>query len=214
MTKVLFPIAYLPPVSWIALAHYYKDVSIELLETYPKQTFRNRCIIATASGRLNLSVPVIRINGNHTKTADIIIDHSKNWQQLHWRSIETAYNKSPYFMFYRDRFEPIFFKKHEKLIELNRNLLEIVFKTLQIHSINLNFTSEYKTNTTELDFRTRFNPKSNPYQNITSNIPRYIQVFEEITGFLPDLTILDLIFNLGPEALPYLKKIQILKDNQ
>ena len=113
MQPILLSTAYFPSISWIAVALQSVRVEIEIHETYLKQTYRNRCNIATASGILSLTVPVKRVNGNHTKTADIQIDNSEKWQNLHWKSIITAYNKSPYFLFYRDLFEPVFFKKQE-----------------------------------------------------------------------------------------------------
>lgn len=97
----------------MAVAFHASNIIIEKHETYPKQTFRNRCHIATSAGMQAITVPVKRINGNHTKTGDILIDNSKNWQIQHWRSIETAYNKSPYFLFHRDWIEPLYNRKFE-----------------------------------------------------------------------------------------------------
>jgi len=214
MRPVLLSTSYFPPVSWMLMAYKYQKVYIELHETYPKQTFRNRCIIASSSGKLSLSVPVIRINGNHTKTNDIHIDNSRNWQQLHWRSIETVYNKSPYYLYYRDQFELLFNRKKELLVELNHEIIEILLKILRINSTDINYTTDYELNSSAIDLRNSFSPKDFPYQKLTHTLPRYIQVFEENTGFIPDLSILDLLFNLGPEALPYLAGIQIIQPTQ
>ena len=131
MKPVLLSTAYLPPISWMSVVLKTASSIIEIYETYPKQTFRNRCNIATSSGLLILTVPVMRTNGNHTKTLDIRIDNSKNWQRLHWRSIITAYNKSPYFLYYRDLFEHVYQKNHERLIDLNQELFTILLKALQ-----------------------------------------------------------------------------------
>ena len=209
MKSLLLSTSYLPPVSWMALALKYQDVSIELHETYPKQTFRNRCNIATASGILNLSIPVIKVDGNHTQTRNILIDNSKNWQQLHWRSIMTAYNKSPYFLYYRDMIEPIYHKKQETLVTLNQELLIVLLTILNFKTIKIHDTLEYDVEPESTNLRNSFNPKQQPYQNVTKVLPRYMQVFEEIHGFIPDLSIIDLLFNLGPDASAYLSNVEL-----
>ena len=209
MNSVLLSTAYLPLVSWMAVAFQSGSIGIEIHETYPKQTFRNRCNIATSSGILSLTVPVNRINGNHTKTADMAIDNSTNWQHLHWQSIITAYNKSPYFLYYRDLFEPVYHKQHKLLIDLNQELLAILIKSLKKDSVLFSLTTQYTTDPPYIDLRNSFHPKNKPYQINTCELPRYIQVFEEKHGFIPDLSIIDLLFNLGPDAIQYLLKVNI-----
>ncbi|MDO9254324.1 MAG: WbqC family protein [Bacteroidales bacterium] len=208
MKPVLLSIAYLPPVSWMAVALQSDKIALEVHETYPKQTFRNRCNIATASGILSLTIPVKRINGNHTKTCDIHIDNSKNWQLLHWRSIVTAYNKSPYFLYYRDQLEPIFLKKHDLLIDFNRELFDCILKALKIKTIDVFYTTEYEMNPDSVDLRNSFHPKY-ALRNISCILPRYMQTFEEFHDYLPDLSIIDLLFNIGPDALPYLASTEL-----
>jgi len=209
MKPVLLSTAYLPPVSWIAAALQSADFDIEVHETYPKQTFRNRCNIATSSGILSLTVPVIRRNGNHTKTIDIGIDNSTNWQKHHWRSIVSAYSKSPYFIYYRDHFEIIYQKEYNRLFDLNQDLILLLFHLLKIPGKKVNTTLQYTISCTyQLDLRNSFQPKKKPYQALFPNVPRYLQVFEEIHGFLPDLSIIDLLFNLGPDSLHYLTSMQ------
>lgn len=206
MKPVLLSIAYLPPISWMAVALQSGSIVLEIHETYPKQTFRNRCNIATASGILSLTIPVKRVNGNHTKTCEIQIDNSKNWQLLHWRSIITAYNKSPYFLYYRDSFEPIFLKQYELLVDFNRELLNVILNALKIKNIEILSTTEYEMKPDFQDLRNSFHPKY-PHRDVTYNLTRYMQAFEEFHGFLPDLSIIDLLFNLGPDALPYLTNV-------
>ena len=209
MRTVIISTAYLPPLSWMAVASQAKSITIEKCETYPKQTFRNRCNIATSGGVQALTVPVKRINGNHTRTEEILVDNSKNWQIQHWRSIETAYNKSPYFLFYRDWIEPLYIRKFEYLVELNQELLIILIKLLNIKEIEVSFSGRYENNPNYIDLRTSFDPKKKPQQNLTTPMERYIQVFEEKNGFIPDLSIIDLLFNMGPEAVRYLRNIQV-----
>jgi len=208
MQPILLSTAYFPPISWMAAAVQSERITIEIHETYPKQTYRNRCNIATSSGTLNLTVPVNRVNGNHTKTCDIRTDNSGNWELLHWRSIMTAYNKSPYFLHYRDYIEPILLKKHNLLSDLNLELLNNLFKALQISDKEIFFTSKYEFKPDFQDLRNSFHPKQEPYRGIKVKIPRYIQAFEENHGFIPDLSILDLIFNLGPDAIQYLANVK------
>jgi len=209
MLPILLSTSYFPPVSWMASAIQAKSTTIEIHETYPKQTYRNRCHIATSSGILGLTVPVKKVNGNHTKTADIQIDYSTNWPQLHWRSVVTAYNKSPYFLYYRDIFEPVFLKKPMLLVELNHEILIRLFTALDNKHAELIYTREYELRPQTPDYRNAFHPKIKPGVAGSLDFPRYIQVFEEKLGFLPDLSIMDLLFNLGPESIGYLRNIKL-----
>lgn len=206
VSTILLSTAYLPPISWLSALIRAENILIEAHETYPKQTYRNRCRIATSAGELNLTVPVNKVYGNHTITSDINIDNSTNWKRLHWRSISTAYNKSPYFLFYRDMFEPIFNTEHYKLLDLNHELLTTIIQILRLEKANIKYTDTYEANPLYPDMRSSFHPKANRDLNISVQNNRYIQVFEESIGFLPDLSCIDLLFNLGPEALTYLNK--------
>jgi hypothetical protein len=208
MQPILFSTAYFPPISWMAAVMKSERSAIEIYETYPKQTYRNRCNIATSTGILSLTVPVKRVNGNHTKTCEIQTDNSGNWQLLHWRSIMTAYNKSPYFLHYRDFIESVLFKKHKFLIDLNLELINSLLKSLQISNKEILFTAEYDFKPDFQDLRNSFLPKQEKYKGIKVELPRYIQVFEENHSFIPDLSILDLIFNLGPESNQYLANVK------
>jgi hypothetical protein len=127
---------------------------------------------------------------------------------MHWRSIVTAYNKSPYFLFYRDLFEPVYQKKHTLLISLNLEILNSILRSLKINNLDINFTKKYEFTPESSDLRSFFDPKTRTQSKNNPDFERYIQVFEEINGFIPDLSCIDLLFNLGPEALPYLKRIK------
>lgn len=208
MNHVLLSTAYFPPISWMAAALNSGRIELEIHETYPKQTFRNRCNIATSSGILSLTVPVKRINGSHTKTCDIRIDNSNNWQLLHWRSIITAYNKSPYFLFYRDLIEPVYFIKHERLIDLNYQIINILLAELNINYLDVFHTNQYDVKPDSYDLRNGFNPGSKRSQIIKYELPRYMQTFESKHDFLTDLSIIDLLFNLGPDAVSYLADVK------
>ncbi len=208
MTQVILPTAYLPPVSWWAVAVKSGDILLEYNETYPKQTYRNRCHIYGANGLLSLSIPVIKVNGNHTLTSEIRIDNSKNWQLVHWRSIESAYNNTPYFLFYKDILEPIFYKKYNSLVEFNIDILLIIARIINRKDIRFNVTSKYEP-LIQPDFRFLIHPKKPPASFGLVNFPRYIQAFEPMYGFLPDLSIIDLLFNEGAGSAEYLRNLKL-----
>jgi len=180
----LFPTAYLPPITYIAECLRSEEIVIEIFETYKKQTIRNHCNIYGPNGRQKLSIPVIKVNGNHTLTKDIRILYSQNWQSIHWRSIETAYNNSPFFLYYRDYFEPFYLKKFDFLIDFNTKLLEVIFIILRIEK--------------EISFTDHFENRLNDHHDFI--LAQYNQVFSPKSGFLSNLSIIDLIFNMGPDA--------------
>lgn len=209
MSPILLSTAYFPPISWMAALVQSESALVEIHETYPKQTYRNRCHIATASGILSLSVPVKKVNGNHTKTNEIELDYARNWTSMHWRSVTTAYNKSPYFLFYSDVFAQVLSKKPKLLIELNHELISVLLSSLNLKSKLPENTIEYLHETNSTDLRSGFHAKKSTQAGIIADFPRYIQVFEEKHQFLPDLSILDLLFNIGPEAGQYLCNLKI-----
>ena len=201
----LFSTAYFPPISYVAAMLDKPVVVVEQYETFPKQTYRNRAVVATANGLLPLSVPVIRTNGNHTYTKDMDICYNENWAAKHWRAIESAYNSSPYFLYYKDDVEAILNKKHRTLLELNMDILAFVFKKLKVAK-DIILSTDFvvvDANADIEDYRNRFSPKNKE----TIQLPPYDQVFEDRYGFQQDLSILDLLFNMGPDSLGYLKEV-------
>ena len=201
----LFSTAYFPPISYVAAMLDKPVVLVEQYETFPKQTYRNRAVVATANGLLPLSVPVIRTNGNHTYTKDMDICYNENWAAKHWRAIESAYNSSPYFLYYKDDVEAILNKKHRTLLELNMDILAFVFKKLKVTKeiiLSTDFVTAGAGADIE-DYRNRFSPKNKEIIQLSP----YDQVFEDRFGFVPNLSILDLLFNMGPDSLGYLKEV-------
>ena len=200
----LFSTAYFPPVSYVAALLQSNSIVVEQYETFPKQTYRNRTVIATANGLLALTVPVVRTNGNHTYTKDMAICYNENWALRHWRAIESAYNSSPYFLYYKDEVEVILNKQHATLIELNMDILAFVVKKLKTKKdilLSDDYVSIIGKETT--DYRNIFSPKNKE----AIQLPPYDQVFADRFGFQSDISILDLIFNLGPDSLGYLKEV-------
>ena len=191
--------AYFPPIEYFSLIRNAGNVFIEREENYIKQSYRNRFRILSSNGILTLSVPVMKGSQLKTKIKDITIDYSKRWQQNHLGAITSAYSRSPYFQFYRDSFEKIILGNYKFLIDLNE---ELINKCLEIMKINkcILYTSSFEAHTGKIyDYRYRLTPKKPldiPYK-------LYIQVFGNL-GFVSGLSIVDLLFNVGPESAEYL----------
>jgi len=198
--KILVSSAYLPPVEYFSLISKADEVLVEKEENYLKQSYRNRCYIHSAHGPQILSVPVYLGSVHKTLTKDIRIDYSKRWQQVHSGALKAAYNSSPYFEFYFESFERIFSQNHIFLLDLNMELTMEILKLLKINSL-LSYTADFKPiGSVKNDYRYSISPKkASQYQ-----VKEYIQVFNPGNGFIPNLTILDLIFNTGPESGNYL----------
>ena len=215
MTKALLSTTYFGPVQWYQKIHRHGLCLIEQHENFQKQTYRNRCIIATANGTQALTVPVIH---QPTPTPDssaksstppitslLISDHG-NWRHLHWNALCSAYGDSPFFEFYADDIQPFFFERRwETLFEFNLDIIHTLCELLDIHP-NLQLTDSYiddPVNPPIIDYRSGINPK-HPAEDPDFQPRPYWQVFQQRHGFLPNLSILDLLFNTGPEAIFYL----------
>lgn len=200
----IFSTAWFPPVSYVASCMAYNEIVIETKETFPKQTYRNRCVILTAGGPLTLTIPVKKLQGSRTKTDEIEISNIEPWQRIQWRSISSAYSRSPYFDHYQHHLFPLFHEQAESLIEINDRSLHLVFKLLKL-SCTLRYTNDYYSSYNGIDLRNTFDPK----RPLSSDSFRYyFQVFGDRFAFQHDLSILDLLFNLGPESLNYLRIVE------
>ena len=132
MSALLLPTAYLPPVAYMACLAQNTDFTIEVYETYPKQTLRNRAIIMTANGLRDLTVPVSRPDGNHTVTARMAVDNSRPWARTHLRTLDASYSASPYYFYYRDDIERTLLTPYPTLIELNTALTKLLLRLFKI----------------------------------------------------------------------------------
>lgn len=202
---VLLATAYLAPVQYYSKLYNHSSVLIEHYEHFQKQTYRNRCNIYGANGLLSLSIPLQK-RGERTFTKDVKIAYDCNWQKLHWRSLQSAYRRSPFFEFYEDDFISFYEnKKFDFLIDLNEALLDV---TLQLLGKNIEFknTSSYQKEYTENtdDFRTLISPKESYTTDSDFILKPYLQVFENKHGFIPNLSIVDLLFNQGPSAVDFI----------
>ena len=198
----LFNTAYFPSIRYMARFLAEDEPVVEIWETYHKQTYRNRCRVMTANGVESLSVPVVKVNGNHTMTKDMVISPIEPWQHIHSRCLESAYMAAPYFDHYYDYLRPIFEGHFERLIELNDAALRTVLKMLKV-SKEIVHTTDY-VREAEHDYREAFSPKKPLDANL---FPTYYQVFSEKFPFAADLSILDLIFNEGPDSLSHLSTL-------
>ena len=204
--SVLLPTAYLPSIQWFVYLLKAEKVSIEQHETYPKQTYRNRCEIATANGKLALTIPVVKVNGNHTKTHELAIADFEKWQLLHWRAMVAAYANSPYFLYYQDELEPFYTRKYDNLLKFNIEITKTLMRLLGIKK-NMELTSTFEPKPAGvLDLRNEITPKK-PFTQFP--LPAYWQVFQDRNGFYPGLSIVDLLFNMGPESLRVLEKVSL-----
>ncbi len=201
----MLPAAYMPPIAWFHYVLLFDEIWIEQYESYPKQTYRNRCEIYSEKGKMPLSIPVTRVNGNHTLTRDVKINKSEPWARNHWRAIDTAYRKSPYFIYYQDDFQSGIQQNHTHLLPFNLSLIQVCSDILGI-SKPVKLTEEFVHKPEDtVDLRS-ISPKSDWTGGAFT---RYIQVFDEKLGFIPNLSILDLIFNLGPDAGRYLQALNL-----
>ena len=191
----IFPTAYLPSIEYVSLFLKAEDASIELFETYQNQSCRTRTNVMTANGIQTLTIPVIKTNGNHTLTKDIEISYKESWQQIHLRCLESAYRKSAYFDYYFPYFEKIYKQKFNTLIELNDFSLKTILKILKAKK-EYSYTTDFEKITNEDDYRISLSKGTNKIE-----IKPYYQVFADRHGFIPNLSIIDLLFNEGPNSI-------------
>lgn len=203
---VVISTAYLGPISYYSKFFMANPVIIEKNENYLKQSYRNRCIIAGANGPLTLVIPVKRGSFHKISIKELKIDYKTNWQTNHIRSIISSYKSSPFFEFYIDDLIPFYQQKTRFLIDYNTNLMKTMLKLLEINQ-ELSFTKTYikEYPSTELDYREKLHPKSS-YKDPFFKSMEYTQVFEQKHGFISNLSIIDLLFNLGPESADFLRK--------
>jgi len=203
-SNILIESQYFPPISFFKPLMHCSSLLIEAKEHYQKGGFRNRCMIAGPNGVQRLTVPLKKGKNSKLPIRDVKIAYIDNWQKIHWQSIQTAYGKSPFFEYYQDDLRPLFEKKHAFLFDLNVQILEIMQDLLQI-SFDMQYTETYTLEAplSSLDLRNQLSPKS--LNNNQATNQKYPQVFESKNGFLSNLSILDLLFCIGPEAYYHLE---------
>lgn len=176
-------------------------IILDVYENFNKQSFRNRCVIASPNGPLKLIIPIVRSSKNIVK--DVKIDNTQNWKKIHWKSLESSYRSSPYFEFYEDEFYSLYFKnKNDFLFEFNNKINLAVLKCLGIETEIMISSSYVEKDLDVEDFRNTISSKSKGLEKFKEI--KYNQVFQEKQSFLPNLSILDLLFNEGPLAKQFL----------
>lgn len=207
--SIILSTAYLAPVEYYSKLLSGEDILIEQHENYIKQSYRNRCSVLSANGVMPLSIPVESAGGKKCPIREVCIAEHGNWRHLHWNALVSAYNSTPFFEYYADDFRPFYEKKYKYLFDLNEELREMIFGLLSLDISNITYTEDYITDiaSMDIDMRESLSPKKDfrMFDPDFVSIP-YYQVFEDRYGFTENLSIVDLLFNMGNESLLVLEK--------
>lgn len=198
---ILLHPTYFPSIVQMVAVAQSEKVVFEVEDNYQKQTYRNRAYIAHSNGKLTLNVPIKHAaSGNRLMTKEVEVENSFPWQSHHWKSLQSAYRTSPFFEYYEDDLKGLFDRPVHGLLSHNLLIFETLIELIGIE-ITHEFTTEYFRKPEQLDFRSLVTAKTNKEFELQS----YTQVFQESHGFLPNLSVLDLLFNEGPNTLSYLE---------
>ncbi len=201
----LFIPTYFAPISQYVAIYQSDSITFEIEDNYQKQTYRNRCYIYGANGKLALNIPVKHlIKEGRKKTKDTIVENDFPWQQQHFKSLQSAYRSSPFFEFFEDDLATLFNKKYNFLQDVNIDTHLFVTDALQINT-SFKKTQSYELNPSIEDFRSLDLAKN----GLEIEMDTYIQMFDDKYGFIPNLSILDLLFMEGPNAISFLEKINV-----
>ena len=202
----LLSTTYFGPVQWYQKLYRAEFVEIEQWESFQKQTYRNRCLIATTNGVQALTIPIER--GTSPLIKDIRISDHGNWRHLHWNALQSAYGESPFFEYYQDDIRPFYEKHWTYLLDYNEEIRQKMCELIDIQP-KVSYSLEFKVYDSEMnpqavrDYRSVINPK-HPELDPDFEAKPYYQVYQQKHGFLSNLSILDLLFNMGPESIFYL----------
>lgn len=195
---VLLSTAYLPPINWLQHFLQNESVHIEAHEHFQKQSYRNRCEILSANGKLALSIPLIKQSDKEVISLKRI-NYAENWQMNHWRAITSAYKNSPYFEFFEEDLKPFYTQQYDLLFEYNNALLKLILKLWRIKK-DILYTENYTKEFAGLDLREKVHPKLKQEEIFKP----YHQVFFDKHGFVSNLSCIDLLFNQGMSGLELL----------
>ena len=200
MERILLSTTYFGPIQWYQKLYRAERVFLEHCETFQKQTYRNRCLIATTNGIQALTVPVER---DAAQIGSVHVSDHGNWRHLHWNALKSAYGESPFFDYYQDDIRPFFERRWDYLLDFNEVIRKKMCELLDIEPIVSLTETFIAPEGLAGDFRSAIRPK-HPEPDSDFTPKRYYQVYEQKHGFLPNLSILDLLFNMGPESVLYL----------
>ena len=210
MSTALLQTTYFGPIQWYQKLYRYDHCLIEQYDSFQKQTYRNRCVIATANGTQALTVPIEHLpltSHPSSLVKDLRISDHNQWRRVHWNALQSAYSESPFFEYYADDLRPFFEKKYVFLIDFNEDIRQKVCELIDFKpsvEYTKKFTSDISLQTSVIfDFRDVINAK-HPKPDTDFEAKEYWQVFQHKHGFQPNLSILDLLFNMGPESVFYL----------
>lgn len=203
---VLLSSAYLPPVSYFSKLYAYEKVCVERFDHYMKQSYRNRCVIASAAGPLSLTIPTVKSEDPKCLMKDVRISDHGNWRHVHWNAFVAAYKQSPFFDYYADEFHEFFEKRYSFLFDFNTELCNWLCEQLDMHPV-VTWSDDFIVDTAGMDdFREQIHPKKRlQTEDASFKALPYYQVFQEKQGFQADLSVADLLFNMGPEGLLVLR---------
>ena len=205
METILIHPTYFTSITQMVAYVQAEKVFFEADDNYQKQSYRNRAYIAHSNGKLLLNIPVKHSQkGIRKKTNEVLVENSFPWQIQHWKSLESAYRTSPYFEYYEDELKPLFFKPVRSLFDFNLEAFDLICELLDI-SKRYKFTKEYFKNPSQLDLRRLVNPKL----DLDIKLEPYFQVLNKENNFIANLSILDLLFSEGPNAVSYLENQKI-----
>ncbi|WP_372651494.1 WbqC family protein [Draconibacterium sp.] len=200
MKPILLSTAYFAPVHFYTRYLHHAEVYIEQFENFTKQTYRNRCQILGGNGPISLVIPVVKGRGPKILIKDLQISYDENWQRNHWQTIVSAYNSSPYFEYYQDELYPFYESKTKYLLDFNLQIHEQLCDFFEIEN-KIRLTEDFeKVPQNTFNLRDGISPKLKYNPDPAFQPQTYTQVFSDKYGFLPDLSILDLLFNEGPNA--------------
>ena len=192
---------YFPNITHFIAIVKANEVTFEVHDNYSKQTYRNRTYIYGANGKLTLNIPVTYSQNNRQKYSKVKIFNTEKWQSNHWKSLLSAYRTSPFFEYYEDDIKPLFTEKEEFLLDFNLKCFKTISECLQL-DVNIKQTNVYEH---DINSKTDFRYLVNAKREALYELDHYTQVFNEKHGFMSNLSILDLLFNEGPNALNYLE---------
>jgi hypothetical protein len=195
---------YFAPVTLFKKSVQFSNIKFDIYESWRKMSFRNRCVVAGANGPIVLSIPLLEGREQKKMVKEVAIDNRKQWQEQHWKTITSCYNRSPWFDFFGHELEELYRQPVELLAHWNTTCFRWVADKLGL-SIDVGYTDRFQPQyleTGEVDWRNRLVPKS--INEDFLNPVKYHQVFEDRLGFIPNLSILDLLFCEGKNALQIL----------